>query len=332
MLKFRYLFNNQDLAEMLVKNWEHDSESLELFKYFRISANAIYPFKKDGESCFLRFRPLTEKGEEILVAELEFLKYLRYHGYPVVEIVDTKEGSGFVRKETPWGEYTGCVFRQMPGKQISQTSFDDEVLFAYGSALGELHALSKKFEPIRASRWSHTDVMDWMERELSQLASNSEALDELVEIRKQLSQLPQHNLVYGLIHYDFEPDNVFFDESNYRCSVIDFDDAMYHWYVMDIVQALAAIKDELSRDDISHQEKIFLEGYNQKFILDSELLNYQDLFRRFARLYQYTRVRRAMGESWENEPSWMVNLREQLSGLLFEIEEEFQRAQSQFST
>ena len=48
MLKFRYLFSNPDLALMLLKNWEYDPDTDELFKYFRISANAIYRVHING--------------------------------------------------------------------------------------------------------------------------------------------------------------------------------------------------------------------------------------------------------------------------------------------
>ena len=316
MLKFRYLFNNPDLAEMLVKNWEYDPDSLELFKYFRISANAVYPFRLAGETCFLRFSPVVEKDENTLIAELDFLNYLHKKGYPAVEPLHTKEGQLYVLKDTPWGEYLACVFRKVAGKQINQTSFEDELMFAYGSALGDLHALLRKYEPRIARRWSHMDVLNWIESEFSRISPDPKIMDELNDLREQLSRLPMNGSVYGLIHFDFEPDNVFFDESNYHCSVIDFDDAMYHWYVMDIVQALAAIKDELEQEDISEKRSHFLEGYRSKFTINDQLLSMETLFQRFANLYQFTRVTSAMQEHWDNEPDWMVSLRKHLSDQL----------------
>ena len=83
---------------------------------------------------------------------------------------------------------------------------------------------------------------------------------ELALLLGVFEQLTINQDNYGLIHYDFEPDNVFYDENSQRCSVIDFDDAMYHWFMMDIVQALEAIRDEMEIDDCSHQEAVFLKG------------------------------------------------------------------------
>ena len=45
MMKLKHLFDNRDLAEMLLQNWEHDESSLDML---RISANAVYKFNKNG--------------------------------------------------------------------------------------------------------------------------------------------------------------------------------------------------------------------------------------------------------------------------------------------
>ena len=104
MMKLRHLFNNPDLAHMLVSNWDFDADSLDLFQYFRISANAIYPFRIHGEVCFLRFCSTSEKAKEQILAELGFIHYLRSNHYPALEPVPARNGECLVQKETPWGE------------------------------------------------------------------------------------------------------------------------------------------------------------------------------------------------------------------------------------
>jgi Ser/Thr protein kinase RdoA (MazF antagonist) len=310
MLKFRYLFNNPDLALMLLKNWKYDEDSINSFQFFRISANAIYPIKINGEMCFLRLSPVSEKREENVLAELAFLGYLREEGFPAVQALPDKTGVALVRKETPWGEYYASVFKRVAGKQLSQTDFNDEIMFLYGATLGELHELSKSYEKGTPKRWTHADVFDWIEMTLCELGKEQKPLHELMDLRDEFALLALNRENYGLIHFDFEPDNVFFEEKTRQCSVIDFDDAMYHWYVMDIVQALYSIQDEMEIEDCSHQEAVFLSGYHSKCAIDDQLISKKTLFRRFANLFQYTRVARAMQEHWENEPDWMIELRE----------------------
>lgn len=43
-MKLKYLFVNRNLAEMLLKKWDY--EGIGMFKHYRVSSNAIYPFKQ----------------------------------------------------------------------------------------------------------------------------------------------------------------------------------------------------------------------------------------------------------------------------------------------
>ena len=72
MLKLRYLFDNRNLALMLLENWEYDNEALEMLNYYRISGNAIYPYKCNGDICYLRFTPWTKVTENEMNEEIKF--------------------------------------------------------------------------------------------------------------------------------------------------------------------------------------------------------------------------------------------------------------------
>lgn len=311
MMKLRFLFNNPALAEMLLKNWDYDQDSLEMFQYFRISANATYPFRKNGEVCFLRCCPASEKIPENLVAELDFINYLRGTGYQALEPLPCKTGALLVQQSAPWGEYCASVFKRVRGKAINETGFEDEIISAYGAALGELHALSATYTA--PQRWTHLQVFDWIAITLKELPPDPRARNELGMLKEYFSRMPLNPTNYGLIHYDFETDNVFYDEASGACSVIDFDDAMYHWFAMDIVQALDSLMKELSREVFTQKKAVFLAGYTSQFSIDDDLLAAMPVLRRFANLYRYTRTIRSIQEQWDNEPQWMLDLREKLA-------------------
>jgi Ser/Thr protein kinase RdoA (MazF antagonist) len=82
MMKLKYLFDNPELAHMLLKNWDYDESSVDMFRSYRILANAIYPFTSNEEVHLLRFCPTSEKIKDNLLAELEFIAYLRNNQYP----------------------------------------------------------------------------------------------------------------------------------------------------------------------------------------------------------------------------------------------------------
>jgi Ser/Thr protein kinase RdoA (MazF antagonist) len=311
MLKLRHLFNNLDLTLMLLKHWDYDEDSLDLLQYFRISANAIYPFRQKGEMCLLRFSPTLEKLKTNLLAELEFIVYLRNHGYPALEPVVSRSGELLVEKPTPWGDHYASVFRRVPGEQLSTVSLDEEKLIGYGAALGKLHALSSHFQP-GVSRWNYIDVFNWIEEVLRGHAAEKLPLIELELLRQYFQDLPALPANYGLIHYDFELDNVFYEEATETFSAIDFDDAMYHWYMMDVVQALDSLRDETPAQAYPGLKAAFLQGYRSQFPLDEDMVAAEAVFRRFATLYGYTRNIRSLQERWENEPEWMTALRVKL--------------------
>lgn len=313
MLKLKYLFDNEDLAEMLLKNWEFDKEStIELFKYYRISSNAIYPFRVQGKTQLLRFSPKSEKKRENILAELEFISYLKSNQYGVLETVVSKNREELVEAITPWGDYYASVFKRVSGVQLNNTDLSDSIIFNYGKALGKLHQLSSEYSPSKNKRWSYSDVLDWMHTILVEIPNETAALNELHLLRDYFNSIPITKFNFGLIHYDFEFDNVFYDEETQSCNVIDFDDAMYHWYVMDIEQALDSLQDCISTEIFQHKKQCFIDGYRTEYDLTEDMMSLLPACRRFANLYGYVRILRSAEEKWENEPEWLVSLRRKL--------------------
>jgi Ser/Thr protein kinase RdoA (MazF antagonist) len=312
MLPLKHLFNNVDLAEMLVKNWEFDN--LEWFQYYRISSNAIYPFQSQGKTQFLRFAPKLEKNRENILAELEFIKYLRDKQYGVLETVAAKNGEVLIEKVTPWGEYYASVFERVPGKQLGQTDLSDSIIYCYGKSLGKLHQLSSEYEPKKFKRRSYSEVLDWMQHVL--LDSSNEtysALEEINLLKDYFEHVPITKSNFGLIHYDFETDNVFYDEQTNVCHAIDFDDSMYHWYVMDIQQALDSLEDCISPELFVQKKQSFMEGYRSEFEVTEEMLSILPACQRFADLFGYVRLLHTAKEQWDHEPEWLSGLREKLT-------------------
>ena len=315
MLKLKYLFDNRDLTKMLLGYWEFDEDSLELLNYFRISANAIYPFRCKGHTRFLRFAPVTEKDKNNILAELEFIRYLNSQGYPALETVLSKDSEELLIAQTPWGRYYTTVFGRVQGISIGDMDFNGSIMFEYGKTLGRLHKLSSGFDPIN-KRWSYEDVLEWIRNTLLEYKNQELALEEVNLLKTYFSRLPKSTDIFGLVHYDFELDNVFYDEITGTCNVIDFDDAMYHWYVMDIEQSLDSIKQELEPVKNEIAKKSFINGYRNEFAVTDEMLSITPVFRRFANLYGYTRILRASDEKWDNEPNWLADLRMKLDNLI----------------
>lgn len=311
MMKLKFLFDNRDLAKMLLENWKYDENSLDMLNYNRISSNAVYPFQNGENTRLLRFAPSSEKHKNNILAELEFLRYLSYNQFPALKTVLSKIGEELVTAKTPWGEYYAEVFDKVAGVKMADTDFNESIMYEFGRTLGKLHKLSSKFVPV-CKRWSYEDVLLWINSTLSDLPNQEQAIKEVELLHNYFTKIPKTSDTYGLVHYDFELDNVFYDDVMGVCNVIDFDDAMYHWYIMDIEQSLDSIKEDIEPMKYELSSKIFLEGYKSQYPVDDEMLSILPVFRRFANLYSYTRVIRASIEKWENEPKWLIDLRVRL--------------------
>lgn len=316
MLKLKYFFDNRDLAEMILKNWEYDLSSLKLFDYYRISSNAIYPFQYNGKTRLLRFSPVAERDKNNLMGELEFICYLKSREYPVLSTVPSKDNKELVEVDTPWGKYFAVVFDRVAGTQLGEIEYTQEICRKHGEYLGKLHRLSSEYKPDKRLRWSYEDVLEWIEKELEDFPNEVLAKQEAKRVRDYLSEIPKDDQNFGLIHYDFELDNIFYDQSTDILNIIDFDDAMYHWYAMDIERSLNNIISETSCEDYSMLRENFIMGYTQEFNVSDEMLMYMPRLRRFANLYGYTRVLVSTKETWDNEPRWMLDLRDRLKSIM----------------
>ena len=192
----------------------------------------------------------------------------------------------------------------------------------YGRSLARLHNLSERYKPA-VERWTWENVLSWAAEVFAQYGAAECAFAELWAVERELHALPRSRENYGLVHYDFEPDNVFYDGATGACHVIDFDDAMVHWYAVDLEQALGAIEEDMDSADTGHLQAAFLKGYRAERGLTAQELETQPLMRRFVNLYAYARLIRCVAERPDSEPDWMLGLRRYLEEKIARLEASF---------
>lgn len=316
MMKLRHLVDNRDLVFCLLNHWGYDKDKLDTLNRFRISANAVYPFYRQGELLFLRFSPITEKSEAKLLAELHFLVYLRENGLSVSQIVPSVTGDDYVFVETAWGNYIAVVFKQAKGKRMDGLEFMEERCFQYGKTLGTLHQLSQGYQPVDSPRPDWQQQLDWVQSVFDEYAASQEAICEVEIVRAYLKKLPITTENYGLIHYDYELDNVFYDQDTDDFTVIDFDDALYHWFAADVVASMQNLREEYLSANHEQACTSFLMGYRSVRQIATEELAQAPAFERFSNLYQYARCLRATQEKLTDEPEWMLQLRKHLANIM----------------
>jgi len=323
MLKLNYLFENFDLARKCMELYECDMDSAdELLRYFRISSNAIYPFrlKTDGRICFLRLSPADEKKLADIESEIYLIKWLNENGFPAMRPVPMKDGRLFGQISTDWGIYNVSCFEKVRGNSLEDIRGTLQIVEGYGNTLGELHALMKKY-PCAQKRRGHELLLEEIEERIQKYDAPEIIRKEFEDVCRALDKLSMSTSEYGVIHYDFEPDNVFYDEKDGSFSVIDFDDAICCWYALDAVRAIDALDEVAETEDTEEACRRFLEGYRRATNFTEEQLRSMPLMRRLVRLQEYTTVLHVLSAKVKDMPEWMTDLRRKLEIKLGRIEE-----------
>jgi|GEM_PF-232539 len=316
MLKLKYLIDNRPLVLKILSHWSYDEDSLDLLNEYRISSNAVYPFLYQGDVRLLRFFPVSEKPKNAGIAEISFIRYLEEAKYSSLRLIPSSHGNDYEIFDEAGCTFFACVFSKVPGMRMDEIDPDEENVTAAGRSLGELHRLSSLYAP-DCKRWSYTDALTFCRDVIKEANGPSVALSEADFIEKLLNALPKTDDRFGLIHFDFERDNLFYHQETGICHVIDFDDAMYHFFAADVCRAVTDLSEGIP-DQASRIEKWFLLGYRSVRPMSDDELAMFPLFQRFFDLFSYSRILRVIEEPSEATPDWMRDLLIHLTDLLAE--------------
>ncbi|MFU7517410.1 phosphotransferase enzyme family protein [Clostridium sp. HCS.1] len=299
MLKLKYLFENNELAKECLKFYFYDEDSVdEMLKWFRISSNAVYPFCTEDKSnvCFLRLSPVEEKNHVDVESEIRFIDWLCINGYPAMKPYPMKDGRLSSIINTEWGTYNVSCFEAVPGENLEDTEGNLDLSFGYGKALGELHLLSEKY-PYAKERRSYEELLAEIEDRLERYQAPETVKSHFRKVSNRLNSLVKDDKTFGLIHYDFEPDNVLFEEKSSKFGVIDFDDAIRCWYALDVVRALDAMDDVVSEKMVEEAVCSFMKGYRSIKNFSDDQWYTMSLMRELVHLQEYSTILYVLSES-----------------------------------
>ncbi|GAA3400378.1 GNAT family N-acetyltransferase [Paenibacillus hodogayensis] len=307
-------------AKQLIRLWDHDAGTL---RFWRASSNFVYSFARNGVRHFLRFIHEEDNALERIQTELDYVRYLIANGYPAAAPVRSNDGKWIETVHSEEGAYYGVVFEQAKGIYLSVDRMTDLHAEKWGTALAELHVLSESYPSAAVAQRSWDDALTFVAAVLHRHPDERGALRELEHVRGQLAELPAGPRLTGMIHYDFEADNMFYESEEARYYAIDFDDAMIHWYAMDIV---SAIRDLEEQGNESARRKIerFLAGYRSVKSLDERYVRLFPLFQRFADLYTLARLLRSLEKlDIYGLPEWALTLKNKLLAACSRINERY---------
>ena len=83
---------------------------------------------------------------------------------------------------------------------------------------------------------------------------------------------------------------------------------MYHFFLVDIEQALDTLSEELEGNAFEQAKQAFLKGYESEKSLEPGFEQKLPLMRRFCNVFSYARLVHCTAENVPDAPEWMVNL------------------------
>lgn len=245
------------VAQVAAARWS-GQESVDALIYVRSSANHLFRFQHEGCPCFLRLAHAAERRPSFIAAELDFVQHVAGTGLAVARPVPSANGLLIEEVSSAGQRYYAVVFEGLRGSQLELDDLDEAQYRAWGQALALVHRASQTFPPHPARSTWH----DQIRAALRTLPPEETAIAQTLTSGLQwLESLALKEQEYGLIHGDFELDNLIWD--GLRVQALDFDDAAYAWYAVDIAVALQDVWLAGDIGDASSAQRImwFTEGY-----------------------------------------------------------------------
>ncbi len=288
------------VADAVVAPWDHDTRPA----FWRASANFQFVVEVGGRRCFLRFIGTDERNRTAIEQECAFVRWLHAEGVAVALPIAARDGTDVVTVDTQIGPVFAVLWEGARGEHPEIDTLHTSDFRRWGAALGAVHAASARYDGPTSTRLTWRDHIDLVFPFTD--ASQTTLMREWTAVRDQLAALPVDAANYGLIHFDFELDNLVWRDGT--ITAIDWDDCATMWFAADIAYALRDLA--LPTIDRYHpSEAAFLQGYRSRFALDPALLDRLSLFMRLHALILYGRLEWACDLDPDAEyPDWLRDL------------------------
>lgn len=266
--------------DQLIKDRYNDTILQEAMRRYGITNDQIHPldafesfiyeFERDSHAYILRISHSFRRSESLVLGEVDWINYLAEGGVSVAKAIPSESGKLVEVVEDQWGgAFLVTAFVKARG-QAPWDLWTPKLYKSYGEMIGQIHTLSKSYQPNQAA-WKrpdwNNDLFEFVERYLPE--SESIAKKKYRDICSHVNTLAKDRESYGLTHQDAHGNNLFVDERG-QITLFDFDECAYNWFINDIAVVLFYIVQDAEDWRVFTEEFLshFLRGYVQACTLD----------------------------------------------------------------
>jgi Ser/Thr protein kinase RdoA (MazF antagonist) len=293
-------------ADDIVALWAHDTGST---RFLRASANFVCTFRRDNQPQVLRFTHAGERTQALLQAEIDYLHHLSACGVPVARPIRALSGRELESVQTPLGAFHAVAFEALAGAQYDIEELTLEQFSSWGRALGQLHLAARSYTGSGRPSWR-----DRLTALAERLPPDEQAARTVLDqVSARVAGLPAQEHNYGLIHGDFELDNLIWEADS--VGIVDFDDSAWNWYVADIAFALRDLfGDRADNVDWGHEALLaFIDGYRTRCDVAQADLRLIPLFLQMHNVITFGKLLRTLDiPGDEPVPEWLGVLQQKL--------------------
>ncbi|MFI5530682.1 phosphotransferase enzyme family protein [Kitasatospora sp. NPDC051853] len=288
------------VADRVAAAWGYPPGSA---RWWRSSACHVFVLPGDGARRYLRFVSDAYGRAERLAGVAGLMARLHGAGAAVVRPVPAVSGELTVTVPTGLGPVCAMVVESAPGEALGVEELTGELAGEWGAALARLHREAAGTGPGLPEAFGELSDVAGM------FGEDAELVAAVAELAGWMDRLPRDAGNWGVVHGDFELDNLAW--SGGRPTAYDFDEAALSWYAADIAFALRDLAGAEGRADYRE----FLEGYRTVRPLTDEDVARLPLFAGLNAAVSLVRITRALGRPGPDEAEWLERLRADLTGL-----------------
>ncbi|MNN00027.1 Phosphotransferase enzyme family protein [compost metagenome] len=286
-----------------------------------------YTFVQEGNIKVLKCTVLPSGDADTVECfreRLAFVNFLGEREVPVARINGSLQGNLVEFIDEDQLIYISYCMEFIEGKDyyaLKQSDMDDFIV-QWGKSLGQLHRWSKAYtswKEVTVSPITGAPIFGWLKEweTFYRMAEDEDIRECWKDLKRQFISLPLNGQTYGFIHNDPSKLNVLYARN--KGIFIDFDVANYHWYMVDIANALysilfpdhknyegAAMKKEQAQATVSR----FLMVYDRENGIDAYWIKQLNLFLSYRRILLFT----AMSPSLYSNPDNFHSIRNRIIG------------------
>jgi Ser/Thr protein kinase RdoA (MazF antagonist) len=273
-------------------------------KWWRSSASHVFVLPDPRGKRYLRFVPGDHRGAESFATVADLMARLADRGIPVARPVPSEHGPLVATADTALGVMHAMVVEAAPGESFDADELNETAARAWGAALARLHGDAADLGEDLPGPFEHLPLVEQL------FPADAPLLAAATILEARLRELPREPSCFGVVHGDFELDNLAWQDGT--ATAFDFDEASRSWFAADVAFALRDLTDESGRPAPEHRERFaaFLDGYRSVRPLDAADL---PLFAGLNAITALIRITLALSDPDVDEPAWQAELRQSLT-------------------